>query len=223
MLALGAALVDTDFVLAVDCDAAALVVAQENAVDMELDDRIHFVQARVVHHNDSAAVPSKQQHHRGGRRGPKSKPTPVQSAARKISILSDDDGISLKSKCVDTVLTNPPFGTKHNAGMDLRFLRTATRLARRAVYSFHKTTTRDFMIAQVTSWGYEVQVVAEMKFDLPNVYKFHTKKSVDIEVDLIRVRLVSSDNMTLIREPHPSEQQDEDEEDDHEEDELEYR
>jgi hypothetical protein len=79
------------------------------------------------------------------------------------------------------------------------------------------------MIAQVTSWGYEVQVVAEMKFDLPNVYKFHTKKSVDIEVDLIRVRLVSSDNMTLIREPHPSEQQDEDEEDDHEEDELEYR
>jgi predicted RNA methylase len=107
-------------------------------------------------------------------------------------ILSDDDGIPLPSNCVDTCITNPPFGTKHNAGMDLRFLRAATRLARRAVYSFHKTSTRDFLIRQVEEWGYQIQVVAEMKFDLPQTYKFHKERNVDISVDLIRVDVTSS-------------------------------
>ena len=99
-------------------------------------------------------------------------------------------GIGFRANVVDTVVTNPPFGTKNNAGMDLRFLRTATRLARRAVYSFHKTSTRSFLLSQVRDvWGMKVEVVAEMKFELPKVYKFHKEKSVDIEVDLVRVEL----------------------------------
>ena len=43
-----------------------------------------------------------------------------------------DDGIPLPSKIVDTVITNPPFGTKHNEGIDVQFLKTAIRLAKRA-------------------------------------------------------------------------------------------
>ena len=43
-----------------------------------------------------------------------------------------DDGIPLSSKIVDTVITNPPFGTKHNEGIDVQFLKTAIRLAKRA-------------------------------------------------------------------------------------------
>ena len=35
-------------------------------------------------------------------------------------------------------------------------------------------------------WGFKGQVVAELKYDLPNTYKFHKKKSVDVEVDFIR-------------------------------------
>lgn len=42
----------------------------------------------------------------------------------------------------DTVVMNPPFGTKHNAGMDVRFLETALGMARTAVYSLHKSSTR---------------------------------------------------------------------------------
>ena len=38
----------------------------------------------------------------------------------------------------DTVIMNPPFGTKHNAGLDLEFLQTGLLLARTAVYSLHK-------------------------------------------------------------------------------------
>lgn len=97
-----------------------------------------------------------------------------------------DDGIPLSSNCVDTVLTNPPFGTKHNAGIDVAFLKCACRLARRAVYSFHKTSTREYILRKAKDWNMGAEVVAEMKFDIPAMYKFHTRKSVDVEVDLIR-------------------------------------
>lgn len=42
----------------------------------------------------------------------------------------------------DTVLMNPPFGTKHNAGVDIKFLDTALRISQKVVYSLHKTSTR---------------------------------------------------------------------------------
>lgn len=42
----------------------------------------------------------------------------------------------------DTVVMNPPFGTKHNAGMDMKFLAAGFNLARSAVYSLHKSSTR---------------------------------------------------------------------------------
>ncbi|XP_069081410.1 rRNA N6-adenosine-methyltransferase METTL5 isoform X5 [Pleurodeles waltl] len=44
---------------------------------------------------------------------------------------------------VDTVIMNPPFGTKNNKGMDITFLKSALQIARTAVYSLHKTSTRD--------------------------------------------------------------------------------
>jgi len=39
----------------------------------------------------------------------------------------------------------------------------------------------------VRSWGYTVEVVAQMRFDIPNMYKFHKLDFVDVEVDLLRV------------------------------------
>ncbi|XP_043931442.1 rRNA N6-adenosine-methyltransferase METTL5 isoform X2 [Protopterus annectens] len=47
------------------------------------------------------------------------------------------------SKFFDTVIMNPPFGTKHNKGMDMSFLKAALHLANTAVYSLHKTSTRE--------------------------------------------------------------------------------
>ena len=105
----------------------------------------------------------------------------------------DDDGVPLPDGCVDTVLTNPPFGTKHNEGIDVRFLQTATRLAKTAVYSFHKSSTRDYLLRTVREWGHEAQVVAEMRFDIPQTYKFHKQKSVDVAVDLLCVRKKSTE------------------------------
>ncbi len=34
--------------------------------------------------------------------------------------------------------------------------------------------------------GVKMEVVAQLRWDIPAMYKFHKKKSVDIEVDLLR-------------------------------------
>ncbi|XP_044756749.1 rRNA N6-adenosine-methyltransferase METTL5 [Coccinella septempunctata] len=90
-------------------------------------------------------------------------------------------------KFFDTVIMNPPFGTKHNAGIDMEFLEIGVRLSNNAVYSLHKTSTRNHVIKHAESLGGKVEVVAELKYNLPSTYKFHKKKSVDIEVDLIKI------------------------------------
>lgn len=89
-------------------------------------------------------------------------------------------------KQFDTVIMNPPFGTKHNRGMDMKFLRASLDLATTSVYSLHKTSTREHIFLKAADWGVRAQVLAELRFDLPASYKFHKKQSVDIEVDFVR-------------------------------------
>ncbi|XP_037720586.1 rRNA N6-adenosine-methyltransferase METTL5 [Drosophila subpulchrella] len=89
-------------------------------------------------------------------------------------------------KSFDTVVMNPPFGTKHNAGMDMRFLEVALRLANSAVYSLHKTSTRSYIQKKAQEWGARGSVVAELRYNIDASYKFHKHKSKDIEVDFWR-------------------------------------
>ncbi|KAI8065226.1 S-adenosyl-L-methionine-dependent methyltransferase [Gongronella butleri] len=86
---------------------------------------------------------------------------------------------------LDTIVMNPPFGTK-NKGVDMVLLKKAVETANRAVYSLHKTSTRDHILKKAKEWGVDCEVIAEMKFDVPQMYKFHKKKSVDIAVDFLR-------------------------------------
>jgi len=92
----------------------------------------------------------------------------------------------------DTVVLNPPFGTKKNAGMDMRFLEVAAKLSNSVVYSLHKTSTRDFIKKKCLEWGLKGSVVAELNYNLPSSYKFHKKTSVDIEVDFWRFEVVGT-------------------------------
>jgi len=91
--------------------------------------------------------------------------------------------------CFDTVVMNPPFGTKHNKGLDLLFLQTGLIMSCGAVYSLHKTSTRDHVLKKAEQWGAKAQVLAELRYDLPATYKHHKKSSVDIEVDFLRFSL----------------------------------
>jgi len=89
----------------------------------------------------------------------------------------------------DTVLMNPPFGTKHNKGIDLAFVRKGLDILAEggSLYSLHKTSTRDHIVRKAReSWRVECEVVAELRYDLPASYKHHKKASVDIEVDFMR-------------------------------------
>lgn len=210
MLSIGSAIVGSSQVTLLDCDEGALAIAQENmeemgfgAADEDNEDfcAVEYLLAQLKHvpkNDPSSSHKAGRGRGRGkgggrgggGRGGP---PTPSTPIASPQSIGPFDDGIPLASNCVDTVMTNPPFGTKPgNAGIDVTFLRTAIRLAKRSVYSFHKSSTRQYLIKTVESWGYEVEVVAEMKFDIPKLYKFHSKDNVDVDVDLIRVNLLAN-------------------------------
>jgi len=103
-----------------------------------------------------------------------------------LADITDPNSLEQMHKKFDTVIMNPPFGTKHNKGIDMTFVKQALNLARTAVYSLHKTATRQHVISKAKDWGVEAQVIAELRYDLPATYKHHKKASVDIEVDFIR-------------------------------------
>ncbi|XP_055297516.1 rRNA N6-adenosine-methyltransferase Mettl5 [Sitodiplosis mosellana] len=98
-------------------------------------------------------------------------------------------------KAFDSVLMNPPFGTKKNAGMDMKFLVSGFKLARTAVYSLHKTSTRDFIQRKATELGAKAEVFATLRYNLDSSYKFHKKTTVDIEVDCWRFDVSNIDKL----------------------------
>lgn len=102
-------------------------------------------------------------------------------------ILCDTKNIEkyVKPKTFDTVIMNPPFGTRQK-GIDLTFLKMALHMSSTAVYSLHKTSTRNFVIDSAKKMGIYSKVIAELRFDLPASYKFHKYDSLDVKVDLIR-------------------------------------
>ncbi|KAL2228988.1 UNVERIFIED_CONTAM: rRNA N6-adenosine-methyltransferase METTL5 [Sesamum indicum] len=57
-------------------------------------------------------------------------------------IQCDIRNLRLSDRAIDTVVMNPPFGTRKK-GADMDFLSMALKVASGAVYSLHKTTTRD--------------------------------------------------------------------------------
>jgi rRNA N6-adenosine-methyltransferase METTL5 len=102
-----------------------------------------------------------------------------------------NDNIQKWHKAFDTVIMNPPFGTKKNAGMDVKFLKVATQLARTRVYSLHKTSTRNFIQKKASELNCEGEVIAELRYNLDSSYKFHKQKSKDIEVDVWKLNIKS--------------------------------
>lgn len=103
----------------------------------------------------------------------------------QVDITQADLMVAYRKK-FDVVIMNPPFGTKKNEGIDMQFLRTGLDLAKDAVYSLHKSTTRNHIKKKADEWRVKMDVLAQLRFDIKNIYKCHKKNSVDIEVDFIR-------------------------------------
>jgi predicted RNA methylase len=207
LLSMACALVGTQSVLGVDCDPDALQITQDNVqIMMEEYDYEEMGVIELLHAKVRPPPPQLDRHNRqgsnhkgrgtarGGKRNKKQTQRHLDPSKNPNNGQNDDDGndgVPLMDGCVDTVVTNPPFGTKQFVWMDLQFVKIAIRLARRAVYSFHKTSTRGPLVKKILAMAphCQVDVVAQMKFDIPQMYKFHKQASVDVEVDLIRITL----------------------------------
>ena len=91
----------------------------------------------------------------------------------------------------DTAVTNPPFGTKDQVGIDAVFVQKALENAD-IVYSMHKTTTRDYWLRKKRQWGVDVTPTALLSFKIDRSFKFHKKESCDVEVDIMQFKHLST-------------------------------
>ncbi|TNV76546.1 hypothetical protein FGO68_gene7638 [Halteria grandinella] len=89
----------------------------------------------------------------------------------------------------DTVVMNPPFGTKNNEGIDMKLLSAAITCCKGKVFSLHKESTSAYIQKYVKEQhpGLEAELMHKIEFDLPNTYKFHKKKSATTEVVLVKI------------------------------------
>ncbi|GMN50576.1 hypothetical protein TIFTF001_019733 [Ficus carica] len=102
-------------------------------------------------------------------------------------IQCDIRNLRWRGQSVDTIVMNPPFGTRKK-GADMDFLSMSLKIASQAVYSLHKTSTREHVrrAALQNFNASSAEVLCELRFDVPQLYKFHKKKEVDVAVDLWR-------------------------------------
>lgn len=93
--------------------------------------------------------------------------------------------ISLFDGDVDIVVQNPPFGTKE-AHLDKKFLEKAF-MAAPIVYSMHKWSTRKFVDALCTDFGFTITDVWRYEFPLRAQFAHHQKPVRNIDVGLWRM------------------------------------
>lgn len=87
---------------------------------------------------------------------------------------------------VDTVLMNPPFGTKR-AHSDLYFLETALSLGK-VIYSIHKSSTHDYITHWLRDRVHNVEQVVQTSLEIPHQFPFHRKSRGYVEVDVFRIQ-----------------------------------
>lgn len=89
------------------------------------------------------------------------------------------------SEKVDTVITNPPFGTKAK-GADVLFLSKAFKSAN-TVYSFHKAETEEYLRKFIEKSDFQVSNQWQFRFPLKMSMKQHRKPVKAINVICFRL------------------------------------
>ncbi|MBU1205200.1 MAG: METTL5 family protein [Nanoarchaeota archaeon] len=92
------------------------------------------------------------------------------------------------NKKVDTVVQNPPFGTKQKHA-DKIFLKKAFSLAK-VIYSFHKLETAGFVNKISEDYGFEITHLWKFDFPIKAIYSFHRKKIQRIKVGCWRMKKI---------------------------------
>ena len=94
----------------------------------------------------------------------------------------------LPTDTIDTVIQNPPFGAQKSArGADRAFLEKAHAFGK-TIYSLHLSKTEEFVELLTNKLGGEIIWKKQYKFPIVHMFNFHTKKSVDYEVTLFKIK-----------------------------------
>jgi len=125
----------------------------------------------------------------------------IQTAKENLKFLEEEIGIKLDKKAiflnqninnfndkVDTVIQNPPFGTKQKHA-DKIFLEKAFSLAR-VIYSFHKLETEIFVNKISEDYGFEITHLWKFNFPIKATYSFHRKRIQRIKVGCWRMKKI---------------------------------
>jgi putative methylase len=89
---------------------------------------------------------------------------------------------------VDTVVQNPPFGTKAK-GADIKFLEHAKSVTT-TIYSLHKTSTERHLLSWAQKNGFAAKV-RRFSYPLKQTMKQHTKRIMNIEVSSLHLSLTA--------------------------------
>ena len=108
----------------------------------------------------------------------------LKSLAMKKGFKIINKGIDEFNNDVDVVIENPPFGTREKH-IDAEFLEVAMQHGK-VVYSFHKTSTADFVIKLASDNNFSLTGRWNFAFPLKQTQKFHEKRIQRIEVSCFR-------------------------------------
>ena len=111
--------------------------------------------------------------------------------AEEKLICKEMDATSLQASSfsvgIDTVVMNPPFGTKYKEGIDRMFVEKSLEIANGAVYSFHKSSCRNYWVNKFSKkFQCRVTPLFQVHFPIDRLFKFHRNDSIDIEVDILK-------------------------------------
>ncbi|MEM0017625.1 MAG: METTL5 family protein [Candidatus Korarchaeum sp.] len=92
------------------------------------------------------------------------------------------------SERVDTVIQNPPFGTRRRH-MDTVFLDVALRSSR-VTYSLHIAGNSDFLRGFALERGASLTHIESWPFPLERIFPYHRRRVVRIPVEILRFEVV---------------------------------
>ncbi|CAF0851798.1 unnamed protein product [Brachionus calyciflorus] len=164
MLTIACSFFEPSYSLGVDIDTDALAICQKNLDYFELENPVDLIQADVK------------------------------------QLLLKKENYEKFSNLFDTCVMNPPFGTKNQRieteekqlGIDIQFLKIASEFCSNSVYSLHKSVTREYIKIKAKQWNMKMEVVSELKYNIPKVDSRNKKlikdaKEKDIAVDFLRL------------------------------------
>ncbi len=93
---------------------------------------------------------------------------------------------NIKTNYFDTVIMNPPFGTKRR-GIDMVFLKKALNLSP-CIISIHKSNfqTRKLITKISKSYEKKCEIITTVEFYIPPTFHFHRKRRHGVCVDVFR-------------------------------------